>query len=158
MKESWSNTGFGYRNCSVLEDYYKQIGGRDSMFKGPKKATQGTKCRKTSSPIPKSLREGRPRRADADFIGADWTPPSGSWDDEEVSIDACDKAGDGKLVVYLTWKNGRKTKHNTSIIYKKCPQKVSNETCVNCRTANHADGKQMLQFYEKHVRFTGAGE
>jgi hypothetical protein len=27
-------------------------------------------------------------------------------------------------VVYLIWKNGKKTKHETAVIYKKCPQKV----------------------------------
>lgn len=27
--------------------------------------------------------------------------------------------------MYLVWKNGKKTKHDTSVIYKKCPQKVS---------------------------------
>ncbi|OAQ98796.1 hypothetical protein LLEC1_08055 [Akanthomyces lecanii] len=28
-------------------------------------------------------------------------------------------------MVYLVWKNGKKTRHQTSVIYKKCPQKVS---------------------------------
>jgi chromobox protein 1 len=115
-----------------LEDYYKQIGGRDNVFKGTKKATQGRKRRKTSSSKSELPRGGRPRGADAEVEGADWSLPSGSWDDEEVSIDACDNAGDGKLVVYLNWKNGRKTKHDASVIYKKCPQKVSNKPCANC--------------------------
>ncbi|KAF5134514.1 Chromatin-associated protein swi6 [Metarhizium anisopliae] len=62
-----------------------------------------------------------------------WQPPAGSWEDEIATIDACEDEGSGKLVVYLIWKNGQKTKHETSVIYKKCPQK-------------------MLQFYERHVK------
>jgi chromobox protein 1 len=139
-----------------LEDYYKQIGGRNNIFESPKRAIQGRKRRKRSSPTPKSQRKGRPQRVNTDVTGTDWTPPSGLWDDEEVSIDACDNVGDGKLVVYLMWKNKRKTKHDASVIYQKCPQKVSNKTCANLMTANLADRKQMLRFYEKHVRFTGA--
>ncbi|KAK3363895.1 hypothetical protein B0T25DRAFT_55183 [Lasiosphaeria hispida] len=36
-------------------------------------------------------------------------------------------------MVYLTWKNSHKTRHETSVIYPRCPQK-------------------MLPFYERHVR------
>ncbi|KAK8912304.1 Chromatin-associated protein swi6 [Metarhizium anisopliae] len=51
-------------------------------------------------------------------------------EDEIDRVDACEKESDGRLVVYLVWKNGRKTRHETSVIYQKCPQK----------------------FYEKHVK------
>jgi chromobox protein 1 len=54
-----------------------------------------------------------------------WSPPSGSWEDEIEMIDACEEDDNGKLIVYLIWKNGQKTKHDTKIIYKKCPQKVA---------------------------------
>ncbi|KAJ4152030.1 hypothetical protein NW765_013562 [Fusarium oxysporum] len=60
-------------------------------------------------------------------------PPAGSWEEEIETIDACEDEGSGKLIVYLIWKNGRKTKHDTDVIYKKCPQK-------------------MLRFYERHVK------
>jgi chromobox protein 1 len=53
-----------------------------------------------------------------------WSPPSGSWDDHIESIDACEDESTGKLIVYLNWKNGQKTKHGTEVIYKRCPQKV----------------------------------
>ncbi|KAG6996361.1 Chromatin-associated protein swi6 [Fusarium oxysporum f. sp. conglutinans] len=65
-----------------------------------------------------------------------WSPPSGSWEDEIEKIDACEEDENGKLIVYLIWKNGQKTNHGTQIIYEKCPQK-------------------MLQFYEEHVKITG---
>lgn len=90
-----------------------------------------------------------------------WQPPSGSWEDDIENIDACEEEGGGKLVVYLNWKNGQKTKHETSVIYKKCPQKVSqgytlNLLCGDCdslfldasilRTAceNYQGGKQIF--------------
>lgn len=41
-----------------------------------------------------------------------------------ASIDACHDENTGKLVVYLTWKNGHKTQHDTKIVYSRCPQKV----------------------------------
>lgn len=53
-----------------------------------------------------------------------WKPPVGSWEDEIDRVDACERESDGRLVVYLVWKNGRKTRHETSVIYQKCPQKV----------------------------------
>jgi chromo shadow domain-containing protein len=54
-----------------------------------------------------------------------WKPPSGSWEDEIETIDACEDEESGKLIVYLNWKAGHKTKHTTDVIYKRCPQKVS---------------------------------
>ncbi|KAJ9412735.1 hypothetical protein QL093DRAFT_2570403 [Fusarium oxysporum] len=51
-------------------------------------------------------------------------PPPGSWEDEIETIDACEEDNNGKLIVYLIWKNGQKTKHEAQIIYNKCPQKV----------------------------------
>jgi chromobox protein 1 len=41
-----------------------------------------------------------------------------------VSLDACEDEESGKLMVYLEWKNGKKTQHPTSVIYQRCPQKV----------------------------------
>lgn len=85
-----------------------------------------------------------------------WTPPSGSWEDEIGTIDACEEEGSGKLVVYLNWKNGQKTKHETAIIYKKCPQKVCGHGWRGGRIDIYRLADllfQMLQFYEKHVRY-----
>ena len=55
---------------------------------------------------------------------ATWAPPSGSWEDHIAAIDA-HKDEDGKLMVFLNWKNGKKTKHSTEVVYRRCPQKVS---------------------------------
>jgi chromobox protein 1 len=62
---------------------------------------------------------------------ATWKPPAGSWEDQIKDLDACEDEESGKLMVYLTWINGQKTQHETSVIYKRCPQKVRGlESCV----------------------------
>jgi len=54
---------------------------------------------------------------------AEFKPPTGSWEDEVVGIDACE-GGEGDVVVYLTWKGGHKSQHPLAQVYKRCPQKV----------------------------------
>ena len=53
-----------------------------------------------------------------------WKPPPGSWEDHIANLDACEDEDSNSLMVYLTWKNGQKTQHTTSVIYQRCPQKV----------------------------------
>ncbi|UNI22542.1 hypothetical protein JDV02_008422 [Purpureocillium takamizusanense] len=124
----------------ILEEYLKSIGGRDSIFEETEKAARGKKRGRASTgatTAPKRSRKngaaGHPAESTPPASAKKWSPPAGSWEDEIESIDACEDEGNGKLVVYLIWKNGSKTKHDTSVIYKKCPQK-------------------MLQFYERHVK------
>ncbi|PHH87707.1 hypothetical protein CDD83_8510 [Cordyceps sp. RAO-2017] len=123
----------------VLTEYYNRIGGRDKIFEESDKAVRGKKRgRASSSGTPATTKRSRkngihPAESTPPASAKKWSPPAGSWEDEIESIDACEDEGSGKLVVYLIWKNGRKTKHDTSVIYKKCPQK-------------------MLQFYERHVK------
>ncbi|KAM4062992.1 chromo shadow domain-containing protein [Hirsutella rhossiliensis] len=124
----------------VLTEYYKQIGGRDKIFEESEKAARGKKRGRASSggaamtTTKRSRKNGlHPAESSPPATSKKWSPPAGSWEDEIESIDACEDEGSGRLVVYLIWKNGRKTKHDTSVIYKKCPQK-------------------MLQFYERHVK------
>ncbi|KAK2074694.1 hypothetical protein P8C59_008882 [Phyllachora maydis] len=57
----------------------------------------------------------------------------GHWEDHIARIDACEDEETNKLMIYLQWKNGQKTQHETKIVYQRCPQK-------------------MLQYYEQHVR------
>jgi chromobox protein 1 len=60
-----------------------------------------------------------PASTDASWSG----PPSGSWEDHVQGIDACEGA-DGNIMVFLSWKGGKKSQHSLSQVYKKCPQKV----------------------------------
>lgn len=124
----------------ILEEYLRSIGGRDSIFEETEKAARGKKRGRASTGTTTATKRSRKNGAAAHPADSTppasskkWSPPAGSWEDEIESIDACEDEGNGKLVVYLIWKNGRKTKHETSVIYKKCPQK-------------------MLQFYERHVK------
>lgn len=89
-----------------------------------------------------------------------WSPPAGSWEDDIESIDACQDEGLGQLMVYLVWKNGKKTRHQTSVIYKKCPQKVSLDGAEPSNVFGHADRSvgQMLQFYERHIKIVKPDE
>lgn len=123
----------------ILTEYYRKIGGREAAFDESAKAAKGKKRGRQLGATQKAGAK-RSRKNDTHPAASTppatkkWTPPSGSWEDDIESIDACEEQGSGKLIVYLNWKNGHKTKHDTSIIYKKCPQK-------------------MLRFYEKHVRY-----
>lgn len=126
----------------ILNEYFDTIGGRDKIFKESDRAAKTKKGRQTTngtfSTRPKRLQRNEAHVGDETLLATtkQWNPPSGSWEDEIETIGACEEDDNGKLIVYLIWKNGQKTKHETQIIYKKCPQK-------------------MLQFYEKHVKIIG---
>lgn len=112
-----------------MEEYLKKIGGREAIFEQSEKAARGKKRGRQpgSQPASKRARNNgvHPAETAPPATKKKWTPPSGSWEDDIENIDACEEEGSGKLVVYLNWKNGQKTKHETTVIYKKCPQKVS---------------------------------
>ncbi|CAG9943824.1 unnamed protein product [Clonostachys rosea f. rosea IK726] len=121
----------------VLQEYFAGVGGRQAILDQTEKA-KAKKRGRTGSDQPAGTKRQRkngvhPADTEPPATKKKWQPPSGSWEDDIENIDACEEEGGGKLVVYLNWKNGQKTKHETSVIYKKCPQK-------------------MLQFYERHVK------
>ncbi|KEY66831.1 hypothetical protein S7711_05186 [Stachybotrys chartarum IBT 7711] len=126
----------------ILTEYFARIGGRQAIFDETDKALKTKKRGRSTGgggPSVDSVKRSRKNGVHpADTTPPatttkKWSPPAGSWEDEIESIDACEDGGSGKLTVYLIWKNGQKTKHDTSVIYKKCPQK-------------------MLQYYERHVK------
>ncbi|KAL0941815.1 chromo domain-containing protein [Colletotrichum truncatum] len=128
----------------ILEEYLTLIGGREALFEQKTKAkTTKKRGRVSAASTPstgnkKARRNGHPADSTppASATAARekaWTLPSGSWEDEVESIDACQDEESNALVIYLNWKNGQKTKHPTEVVYKRCPQK-------------------MLRFYEKHIR------
>lgn len=121
----------------VLDEYFAKIGGRDGIFKQTETAARGKKRGRPSNGAPAAAAAAAPTKRSRKNAGAHpaestppasakkWSPPAGSWEDLIENIDACQEEDTGKLIVYLVWKNGQKTKHDTSVIYKKCPQKVS---------------------------------
>jgi len=71
-----------------------------------------------------------------------WKPPAGNWEDAISHIDTIEKTDSG-LICYVQWQvsegrnrvtivadsvvsrsNGRKSQHDVSVVYKKCPQRV----------------------------------
>ncbi|KAF4441201.1 chromatin-associated swi6 [Fusarium acutatum] len=124
----------------ILDAYFEKFGGREKLFEEHETASKTKKRRRattngtpsTTSTTKRSRRE-HPANSATPATAKNWSPPAGSWEEDIETIDACEDEGSGKLIVYLIWKNGRKTKHDTDVIYKKCPQK-------------------MLRFYERHVK------
>ncbi|KAK0709441.1 hypothetical protein B0T26DRAFT_742882 [Lasiosphaeria miniovina] len=126
----------------ALEEYFRSAGGRGKVFKSTANPLKGKKRGRQSTGTPaatgkRSKKNGEQHPADEDTPltakNVQWKPPAGSWEDHIAQLDACEDEDTHKLMVYLTWKNGHKTQHETSVIYNRCPQK-------------------MLQFYERHVR------
>ena len=113
-----------------MNEYFESIGGREKIFEETEKAVKTKKRGRPSTGTPnaatkRSKKNGvHPSESTPPATVKKWSPPAGSWEDEIATIDACEDEGSGKLVVYLVWKNGHKTKHDTQVIYKKCPQKV----------------------------------
>jgi chromobox protein 1 len=143
----------------ILNEYYDRIGGRDKIFEASKSVAKIKKRRRTtdgtSTAVAKRVQQTQAQVADGTLLAAreQWRPPSGSWEDEVETIGACEEISSGKLIVYLIWKNGQKTKHDTQVIYKKCPQKVVHLFSIPFTSVIfRADSAQMLQFYEQHVK------
>lgn len=117
----------------MLEDYYAAHGGKEKILEEVQAGLKSKKRGRTDSNTPtatskRSRKNGDHHPADttppATAKQAAWKPPAGSWEDEIDELDACEDEESGKLMVYLTWKDGHKTQHETSVIYKRCPQKV----------------------------------
>jgi chromobox protein 1 len=140
FKFSYQRISLRVAGDEILDKYFDAIGGR-LKIKGSAGAAK-TKGRKrtitgTSTTKPKRFRQNYGHGTDETLPMAanKWSPPSGLWENEIEMIGACEEDDDGKLIVYLIWKNGQKTKHDTKIIYKKCPQKVAHSfvTLLACR-------------------------
>lgn len=136
----WGNSFSLSIDCSregaedIVEAYLKKLGGRDAILDETTKASRGKKRGKPSgaasgTDTPASTKRsrksaGHPADAPAPASSKPWSPPAGSWEDEIEEIQTEKDPTTSKLIVYLLWKNGKRTKHDTSVIYKKCPQKV----------------------------------
>ncbi|KAI0378997.1 heterochromatin protein one [Hypomontagnella monticulosa] len=138
--QTWEDDDNLRENASeVLKEYLESVGGREKILADSKSATKTKKRgRPAAGGTPtngaKRRRNGsHPASETPPTTGRAWKPPVGSWEDEVEAVDACHDETTGKLLVYLTWRNGHKTHHDTKVVYQRCPQK-------------------MLQFYERHVK------
>ncbi|KAI1004643.1 hypothetical protein K3495_g3570 [Podosphaera aphanis] len=132
----------------ILNEYLASVGGKDMILadwtekkklaesakKGKKRARASTGGASSSQ---KRSRKYSPHPVNtsppASAAATEFRPPTGSWEEEVIKIDACE-GSEGNVIVYLTWKGGHKSQHPLSQIYKRCPQK-------------------MLKFYEAHLVF-----
>lgn len=117
----------------VLSEYLESIGGRRALFEQTALALKTKKRGRPSQGTPSSSGKRSRRNGDhatdsdtppASVKAVEWKPPAGSWEDHIANIDACEDEITHKLMVYLTWKNGHKTVHDTKTVYQRCPQKV----------------------------------
>lgn len=119
--------------AEILQEYFKSIGGREKIFEQTSSALKGRKRgRQSNSATPaekRSRKNGHPADSTppATARAAEWKPPSGSWDEEVDTVDMCQDEENGTFIVYLTWKNGKKTQHPKEVVYRRCPQKVGPE-------------------------------
>ncbi len=58
------------------------------------------------------------------LLKKEFKPPSGSWEHDVDVVDMFHDREAGGLMVYVTWKNGKKTQHTAKQCYTRCPQKV----------------------------------
>ncbi|KAI1770351.1 hypothetical protein F4818DRAFT_446326 [Hypoxylon cercidicola] len=137
--QTWEEYDNLRENASdVLDEYLARVGGLDKILEDSKTALKTKKRGRPSLGTPtngakRRRNESHPDSETPPASRKSWTPPQGLWEDHVESIDACHDESTGKLIVYLTWKDGHKTQHDTKTVYSRCPQK-------------------MLQFYERHVK------
>jgi chromobox protein 1 len=131
LQFSYQRVSLRVSGDEILNEYFDTIGGRHKIFEESAIAAKTKRRIRTTNGTfgirPKRLRQNKAHVTDETLLATTkkWSPPSGLWEDEIERIDACEEDDNGKLIVYLIWKNGQKTKHDTEIISKKCPQKVA---------------------------------
>ncbi|KAK8046528.1 Chromatin-associated protein swi6 [Apiospora saccharicola] len=143
--QTWEDEDNLKDNASlVLREYLESVGGREKILDETESATSQKSAKKRGRPAASSATPANGKRTKrgshpasqtppASVSSKEWKPPAGSWEDEVGFVDACHDENTGKLLVYLTWKNGHKTQHDLKVVYSRCPQ-------------------QMLKFYERHVK------
>lgn len=121
----------------ILNEYLASVGGKEAIIEAwnEKKATKKSKKRGRASTGAENGTNGSSKRGrksgthpataspPASAEKAEFKPPTGSWEDAVVAIDACE-GNEGAVVVYLTWQGGQKSQHPLPQVYKRCPQKV----------------------------------
>ncbi|KAB8294267.1 hypothetical protein EYC80_009694 [Monilinia laxa] len=125
----------------ILNWYLESVGGKEKLMDlyNEKKAEaaeaaekkQGKKRgRPSAAATPqtngkKSRKNGHPSSSTppASLEPYQFKPPSGSWEDDVVTIEAME-GPNAEVIVYLTWKGGYKSQHPLHQVYKRCPQKM----------------------------------
>ncbi|PCD21418.1 hypothetical protein AU210_016381 [Fusarium oxysporum f. sp. radicis-cucumerinum] len=132
-KEHFRGTG-----KDILAEYYNAIDGKHRIFKeSHREAKTKKRLPKADSTSGTAGKRRQTKRSKQCGTDGTWPMTAEEWSSlselcEVRTIDGCDKDA-GRLIFYVTWKNGKKTKHGTKTIYERCPQMI-------------------LRYYEKHAR------
>ncbi|KAK1146310.1 hypothetical protein N8T08_003097 [Aspergillus melleus] len=127
----------------VVKEYFKSLGGRPTK---PQAQGRKRKSMTAAKQIPEKTEPKRRRKSQADAAdeatddsdAMKWVPKSKSWEAEVENVDTIMRDPEtSKLIAYLQWKNGKKSKVSIESCYDKCP-------------------KKMLKFYEQHLVFKDA--
>ena len=131
---TWLIRGRFYRDNAneLLNEYLNAVGGHEAIFGELEKVKKTKKRGRTAGASGSTTKRARKQEDDDSESPAPrtltekttWQPPAGSWEDKVESVDVVQDEVNGNLMVYLVWNNGKKTKHETSVVYKRCPQKV----------------------------------
>ena len=164
LSESLTLTS-SFRNCIVLQQYFDQVGGRKKLLETSSLKKRESKhlgkgavlTNRAKEQKPKVYINKRPHAAES----KQWDPPAGSWEDDVASIDYCVPVDSGGFLVYISWENEVQTKHHTSVIYKKCPQKVRTTLIITTSFTNDnrccSSSRSMSTLMpEKRIRESGA--
>ncbi|ESZ93329.1 hypothetical protein SBOR_6282 [Sclerotinia borealis F-4128] len=136
----------------ILNAYLESVGGKESLMdqfnekkaeaaelaekkQGKKRGRPSTGAGTPQANGKKLRKNGHPCSSTppASLEPTQFKPPSGTWEDDVVTIEAME-GPNAEVIVYLTWKGGAKSQHPLHQVYKRCPQK-------------------MLSFYERHLVF-----
>ncbi|TGO53720.1 hypothetical protein BOTNAR_0288g00020 [Botryotinia narcissicola] len=136
----------------ILNAYLETVGGKEQLIEqynekraeaaeaaekkqSKKRGRPSTGVSTPQSNGKRSRKNGHPASSTppASREATSFKPPTGSWEDDVVTIEAME-GPNAEVIVYLTWKGGAKSQHPLHQVYKRCPQK-------------------MLSFYERHLVF-----
>ena len=97
-----------------------------------RKSTQSLKESSVEQPSAKKFKRGGTVNTEDQPLGS-WTPKAANWEDEIAEVDTIERDhATGKLWVFLSFTNGKKTRVGMDKVYKHCPL-------------------TMLRFYEQHL-------
>ena len=114
----------------ALAAYHRSIGG------APVKPVTGAKKRKSTTSLKQNVSERkRARRTTVEDEEFDsWLPKEQTWDRHIDAIETIQRDEFKRLLVFIRWNNGKRTKIGIDMVYKHCPL-------------------PMLKFYEGHLKF-----
>ncbi|OAL36865.1 hypothetical protein AYO20_03921 [Fonsecaea nubica] len=121
----------------LLADYHEKIGGRPTPPVKRAKAKQKLPTQASTDDQPAAKRRKRNTEASASHAEEEvgtWLPNKQNWEELVAKIETVERDEAGQLLVYIKFKNGKRSKVGMKLISEHCP-------------------RAMLKFYEEHLKF-----